>query len=112
MTAKTNQEIDFDLALAIGYSADRVRNILDWVQVWNVWARQDGPRGYDGWQRFDHTDPAVIWPIAERFECFPQACGFLHKQWRAGYSLSCEELSEKAATATALAVIKYVEGLK
>jgi hypothetical protein len=23
------------------------------------------------WRDFDYRDPAVIWPIAERFDCFP-----------------------------------------
>ena len=113
----TNQEINFDLALAIGYTADRVRmTSIVWqdfyVQVLNDYSRGDGPLEYGGWQRFDHTDPAVIWPIAERFDAFPN-------RWRKnecvasiGSSLRHNAAHKVAATATALAVIRYVEGNK
>ena len=106
----TNQEIDRRLALAIGYTADRVRNIRGWVQVLNDSSRWDGPMPYSGWQCFDHTDPAVIWPIAERFDAFPMR--FIDGTWFTSIP-NCNEPQEQqnvAATASALAVIKYVEG--
>ena len=101
----TNQEIDRRLALAIGYTADRVRlhPLSDKVYVLNDLERWDGPMQYSRGQRFDHTDPAVIWPIAERFDAFP-IC-----------TVMCEWLAhgsrhDHPATASALAVIQYVEG--
>ena len=104
----TNQEIDKRLALAIGYPADRVRNIHGWVQVWNHRGRDVH---YD-WTRFDHTAPAVIWPIAERFDCFPAKGEFLKDIWFAGQSLGRRFGTVCAASAVALAVINYFEGRK
>jgi len=70
----TNQEIDYTLALAIGYTPDRVwiSLILETVYVLNNRARCDGPMDYEGWQLFNHADPEVIWPIAKKFDCFPR----------------------------------------
>ena len=109
----TNQEIDKRLALAIGYTADRVRNVHGFVQVLNHWGRNDGPMSYNCWQRFDHTDPAVIWPIAERFDCFPLLV--FNYGWVAhSRKLAHVELSKSPcpATASALAVINYCESKK
>lgn len=97
----TNQEIDYALALAIGYTPDRVRNIHGWVQVLNDHSRCDGPMYYEGWQRFNHTDPAVIWPIAKKFDCFPS---LFYDGW-----YSCGRRHDCPETATALALI-YVKG--
>ena len=109
----TNQEINFDLALAIGYTADRVRmTSIVWqdfyVQVLNDYSRGDGPLEYGGWQRFDHTDPAVIWPIAERFDAFPVCYGV--DNWSVVNSI--DHFVNSPATASALAVIKYAESQK
>ena len=109
----TPNEIDRRLALACGYTADRVRNGSHgdgWVQVLNDDSRGDGPMQYGGWQRFDHTDPAVIWPIAERFDAFPTQR--FNGTW---FAMPCDlyqyhAINECAASASALAVIKYVEG--
>ena len=110
----TNQEIDIALALAIGYAPDRVRKrwptgFERFVQVLNDYDRGDGPMQYGGWQRFDHTDPAVIWPIAEMFDAFPS-------RWRKdecvasiGTSLLGSKVHRVAATATALAVIEHCD---
>lgn len=68
----TNQEINIRLALAIG------------------------------WQVFDHTDWAVMGPIAEKFNAFPIGCCM--GQW-----LAHGEVHSTPATASALAVIKYIE---
>lgn len=99
----TNQEINKALALAIGYTPERVRNIHGWVEVRNDYSRMDGPRPYSGWQRFDHTDPAVIWPIAKKFDCFPAR--FFDGWYSFGHRHDCPE------TATALA-LTYVKGAK
>ena len=112
----TNIEIDRRLALAIGYTADRVRKnkYFEIVEVLNnEGLRIEGPIHFDGWQRFDHTDPAVIWPIAERFDAFPLSVPPMGK-WRVfpRGSLICATLHKVAATASALAVIAYVESTK
>lgn len=112
----TNQEVDRRLALAIGYTADRVRTIAGWIDVYNKpFERLDGPYAEDGWQRFDHTDPAVIWPIAERFDAFPfRVCGgrWRATQWRERDQKYISIPHDNPATASALAVIAYVEGNK
>ena len=105
----TKNEIDCRLALAIGYPAKRVRTIHGFVQVYNAWGRLDGPIQYNGWQRFDHTEPAVIWPIAEKFDAFPAR--FLGGAWYTSFSVA-QDPEGSPATAAALAVIRYVEGKK
>ena len=108
----TKNEIDCRLALAIGYPAKRVRTIHGFVQVYNAWGRLDGPIQYNGWQRFDHTEPAVIWPIAEKFDAFPMR--FPAGLWWTSVP-GCDAPQDpqtSPATATALAVIRYVEGKK
>ena len=102
-------EINRRLALTIGYTADRVRISFGYCEVLNDYSRMDGPEEYSGWQRFDHTDPAVIWPIAEKFDAFPTK--FVDGTWFTSIS-NCNEPEDAqtvAATATALAVIRYVE---
>ena len=108
----TNQDIDRRLALAIGYTADRVRiDLGGWIQVLNDDSRMDGPTQYSGGQRFDHTDPAVIWPIAERFKAFPMDRLEADTYFATvGYRSDATGEHENPATASALAIIKYVEG--
>ena len=109
----TPLEIDRRLALAIGYAPEVVRNAHGGVQVWNDDSRIDGPMQYHGWQRFDHTDPAVIWPIAERFKAFPRLSLLHNCDWFAFASPDGNgKHHENPATASALAVITYVEGAK
>ena len=112
----TDIEIDRRLALAVGYTADRVRTIAGWTDVYNKpFERLDGPYAEDGWQRFDHKNPAVIWPIAERFNAFPKrqyngACEFIG--WHTFSMCRGYGANENPATASALSVIDYVEGQK
>ena len=120
----TKIEISRRLALAIGYTADRVRirehcfadgTACKWIEVLNDYSRGDGPMQYSGWQRLDHTDPAVIWPIAERFDAFPKhrfnyACE--HVGWHCWAMDGGYGAHINPATASALAVIAYVEGTK
>jgi len=74
----TDLEISKALALAIGWTEDRrdENGCLDpdvitegaaFGQESGVFAWCDGIQ----WRRFDYRDPAVIWPIAERYGCFP-----------------------------------------
>lgn len=64
-----------ELALAIGHHPSNVLTHLDKdgkaptpFLVTVATADQDG---YTTAHCFDYCDPAVIWPIAERFDCFP-----------------------------------------
>ena len=113
-------DISRRLALAIGWEPDQSKHhmesfyVADWPRKDNratVLQRQDCyPVPFLPWKRFDYRDPAVIWPIAERFNCFPE------KAW--GSSHWCVERFEPiyqftqtytAALAVALAVIKAKE---
>lgn len=61
---------------------------------------------------FSYKFPAVIFPIAERFDCFPAHIG--GGEWRA-YPLPSSTrpvFADTAAKAVALAVIKHREGSK
>jgi hypothetical protein len=57
---------------------------------------------------FDYRDPAVIWPIAEVFNCFPMR---IEGAWGAWFGVGVWT-SDTAAKAVALAVIKAHEGSK
>ena len=109
----TKNEINFSLALAIGYPTGRVRNVHGFVQVYNALGRNDGPIQYNGWQSFDYTRPAVIWPIAEKFDAFPMR--FPDGTWFTSIPGGGETNyppPKVAATASALAVIWYMKGKK
>lgn len=107
----TDAEISRRLALAIGWQEKQndpdVILELDWREdttQCKVW--------FNGkWQTFDYRDPAVIWPIAERFNAFPT---FLLGSWTAciGTDFETEIDAETAAKAVALAVIKAHKGAK
>ena len=100
MTTLTDLEINKRLALAIGWKQHQIQDaafngsILICVEVATL--------SSDAWWcRFDYRDPAVIWPIAERYNCFPLKSG-------AGWWASTETASSTehtAAKAVALAVI-------
>lgn len=101
----TDLEISKALALAIGWKNDDVAEFgdgldydyqLDCVKVW------DG----EWWVDFDYRDPAVIWPIAERYNAFPSMIvgGSSKGKWMTFlevHSVTCAT----AAKAVALAVI-------
>ena len=106
----TDAEISRRLALAIGWRDDQ--NDPDVVIEFDckdfgqtakckVW--------FDAsWREFDYRDPAVIWPIAERFNCFPMAS---LRGWCSYFD--CTDITaDTAAKAVALAVIKAHEGAK
>lgn len=109
----TDAEISRRLALAIGWREDQDDpdviiefNCKDWDQAarCKVWFD-------DSWREFDYRDPAVIWPIAERFNAFPVASSF-------GYWFAYDDITNAkgegstAAKAVAIAVIKAHEGAK
>lgn len=99
-------EISRKLALAIGWEVLPVEHGDEGVMVVDHANQVD--------RYFDYRDPAVIWPIAERFDCFPYKT--MHGLWSASAFLPGNGLraamADTAAKAVALAVIKAHEGGK
>ena len=61
----TDLEINRALALAIGWREEQIR----------AWRGDDTyVQVLDGvlWRHFHHKYASIIWPIAERFDCFPE----------------------------------------
>lgn len=116
MNEWSDAEISRRLALAIGWSDDRSAKDgspdpdvvifsedygkKSWCAVWSI----------GGWRTFDYRDPAVIWPIAERFDAFPT---LRHgRGWLSQIAPLCPApgfYADTAAKAVALAVIKSKE---
>lgn len=96
---KASLDIDRRLALAIGWRPEQMRVIHGSLHIYYDPANQ-----YD-WRLFRHKDPAVIWPIAERYDCFP-AYDPVKKDW-AAYTQESKRMSYdiNPATVVALAVI-------
>ena len=73
-------EINLALARAIGWSDNRKSglgqpdpDVIVWTRVGElpevaVWFDRD-------WKKFDFMDPTVIWPIATKYEIYPQRFG-------------------------------------
>ena len=100
----TDAEISRRLALAIGWKADKIRLAADASYI----TVPAGP--YDMQRLFDYRDPSVIWPIAERFYCFPVR---IKQRWAAQkQDISPIVWADNAAKAVALAVIEAHEGAK
>ena len=101
----TDAEISKALALAIGWKS---------VWTWNEevlvdYHSKDRCRIDSIWRNgraFDYRDPAVIWPIAERYDCFPLRpfgkCG--DAKWLS-VTTGFAGQGDTAAKAVALAVI-------
>ncbi len=106
----SNANTDFELARILGWRFARPRIVVDASTPGNtvltdfVEVSQDGPLT---WHRFNHLRPDVIWPVAERFNCFPDRCA--DGRWSSLCILPSGDeglgLSVVAATAVALAVI-------
>jgi hypothetical protein len=110
MTDLEHADISRRLALSIGWSPDEVRvyhtghGEAQRVEV--RYTPRYASKGYKVWRTFDYRDPAVIWSIAERFNCFPWRV-YSAKLWHANVDASGPvEKSDTAALAVALAVIK------
>lgn len=104
MTEWSDAEISRRLALAIGWPFAGLCVSPPYALVCC--------EGMFGLRPFDYRDPAVIWPIAERFDCFPARWDESgEKQWAAlGPNDSTECVyADTAAKAVALAVIKAKE---
>lgn len=98
MTEADHADLSRRLALALGWREGTYPEPRMVVQRWGVvcW---DGNK----WRRFDYRDPAVIWPIAERFDCFPFRLS--DGKWSAYASGGKHVVTATAAEAVALAVI-------
>jgi hypothetical protein len=96
----TDAEISRRLALAIGWPFAKHSPTHPWALV--------GHDRMTGSLIFDYRNPLVIWPIAERFNCFPMR---VEGGWGAFYGV-CFYTADTAAKAVALAVIKHHEGSK
>ena len=86
----TDAEISRALALAIGWPESATIVTHGQCFIWY------------GSRRFDYRDPAVIWPIAERYNCFPRL--LTDGTWCATTNVKLF-LSDTAAEAVARAVI-------
>ena len=92
----TDTEISKALALAIGWKPENVLpNEVNQV-VMQCWIYV----GYE-WRVFDYRDPAVIWPIAERYNCFQKR---MITEWSV-IRFDMQTYGDTAAKAVALAVI-------
>jgi hypothetical protein len=97
----TDAEISRRLALAIGW--ENVHVILRPAGAYVI-----VPGGEYGMRRvFSYRDHAVIWPIAERFNCFPNQD--YSGNWFAWVGCFPQSCADTAAKAVALAVIKAKE---
>jgi len=102
MTDFDHAEISRRLALAIGWPEHRICH-----ESWGAVYIGHGP-GLPIGKFLDYRDPAVIWPIAERFNCFPSmsSCGIEWCSYTAGASTTW---ADTAALAVAMAAIKAKE---
>lgn len=57
------------LALAIGWQSEQIQTDAQGVYCCAAVATLFS---FSAWKKFDYRDPVVIWPIAERFDCFPR----------------------------------------
>ena len=65
-------EISKALALAIGWRSDDMKSFDD-AGLWIYGSAAFVWHGEAAWRKFDYRDPAVIWPIAERYSAFPSS---------------------------------------
>ena len=104
----TDLEISRALALAIGWLPHQMQfegcasSLLICVEVATL--KSDAY-----WRWFDYRHPAVIWPIAEQYNCFPykvrDRSGAITGEWNAWDAKHKDYPAETAAKAVALAVI-------
>jgi len=97
----TDLEISRALALAIGWKMVNVlpdKSTPHLMQCW-LWIGH-------AWRVFDYRDPAVIWPIAERYDCFPdKITGGLNEGKWISFGQKNFATAETPSKASALAVI-------
>ena len=93
-------EISKALAMAIGWPESDIDASGYWVFVCYEVATLAQPAT---WRIFDYRNPTVIWPIAERYDCFPMKVYSKIPKWQAITNEVYE--SDTAAKAVAIAVI-------
>lgn len=108
----TDLAIDEALALAIGWRREQMREHLGALWLPGRGDVMQPPCDVPPlwpWLRFSHKDPAVIWPIAERFNAFPARMerGWICVAWINGKWH--ETTHPHPATAVALAVIEAMK---
>jgi len=99
-------KIDRDLAFAVGHSVSALSPSNG--DMTSVYVRTHDEKGGEASFRFDHTDPKIIWPIAERYDCFPYktASGAWTTNLLAPSKDNMDNGVESAALAVALTVIQ------
>ena len=67
--SKEDVPVDYDLAVSVGYPESKIKilNTGVFVEVLDTKPRGNGLH----YKRFSYKDPLVIWPLAERYRCFP-----------------------------------------
>lgn len=103
MTDYEHAEVSRDLALAIGWKPEQLFDEHDGSYcAINI----SQTRYVESWREFDYRDTAVIWAIAERFNCFPRQGNFKGAWFSApGPEHSFGEWAGSASLAVARAVI-------
>jgi len=106
-------EIDRQLALAIGYLPEHVREYVSWdgpeirVMRPTLHAELDYQDGC--WFTWNHLDSTIIWPLAKHYKCFPCRVTNLRTKevlWASdvsGILVASDDTPEEAA---AMAIIK------
>jgi hypothetical protein len=108
MTDLEHADISRRLALAIGWAEQDVKNVDGVTKIRRYYIFIGRETASEYWQVFDFTSPAVIWPIAERFNAFPWV--YSKNRWHANVDDSGPvQMADTAALAVALAVIKAKE---
>jgi len=101
----TDLEINKALAMAIGWGAFDLRS-LDGAGLWVYGGAAFVRQGEAAWRMFDYRDSAVIWPIAERYNKFPNKFeDGKGVYWQCWFGWVANEYADTAAKAVALSVI-------
>lgn len=99
----TDIEISKSLALAIGWKPHQMNGTTGFVApVLFLCVAPATPTAQAVWRMFDYRMPDCIWPIAERFDCFP---GMAYGFWMAIGHGGRVAYAETAAKSVAMAVI-------
>lgn len=91
-----------------GALSARLARAIGWVQVLTLnhcVAVREEP--FLAFRKFDYRDPSVIWPIAERFNCFPN---MVHPtRWVANPPGGTYQFADTAALAALSAILSLKE---
>lgn len=110
----TDQEINKQLALVIGYLPEHViyntyvNQIMIYRPVNEYQVAHPGVH-VSRWSVFDYKTWGTIGPIAERYDCFPSKYTHLGGKWQAFCAMDCYSetgIADTPQKAIAMAVIK------